>query len=789
MATFYFTVNADTLSGQSGLYDDFVAADTAALTATDVVRAQLRDTFAQRDALYVVGPQLNETIAFTSINFPLISGIEIVAIQGAVPATLTFDNGFMLNNRARDGRTGIAMESSGDVTVSGAAITDPSLAFFFGDGLGNNSVLGTLGEDVFLLQSNGSDKIDGGAGNDFFYVREAALNNGLDTLMGGLGIDTIEIIDTFDGWSLTTGTGILANLSSVERFAFGMASRIDTAIPLTAAASLRALSVTDAYVSTLAGTTLEFEFGRATNGTSVIVAANGLTGSNAIRVVTNQSSDACSLYGGAAADTLLGGHAADVLSGGGGNNILHGGGGADTIEAGSGTSTVTGGSGADIFKVGAVGGTMLVQDPDVGDIFSSLALGTLVGAVTAGTGTSMAANTVEVGAPSSGTTPIYLRTTGTGPAEYTMVLPGTWVTTDFTLAGGNLQIVQSPLRLATPAATITGSVNAEGFTVPAGSLGAGDVITGGGGADWLQLLGTGSYDVSAATITGVPTIRGLDTGDVGSITIGGSWSGTYLDGAGNETIEVTGTSASTLFVGRGTDAVTLGAGTGHQVVVSGGGTTTVTLGSGSGTIFAGAINEGMTTIVGGSGTYTIVGGANGSGLSLNLSASSGNYTVFRPSNATTVMTGSGTDVIVGDEGNQSLSCGAGDDQLFGAGGDDTLTGGTGDDTIVGGDGADVFESGVGADTLFGGTGSDFFHIGFASGTDRALIADFSLAEGDRLNLVDLGFANQASFDAATTAQVVNGGVRYTITLGGSAGATIDLAGLTALLPSSAFIFV
>jgi Ca2+-binding RTX toxin-like protein len=63
--------------------------------------------------------------------------------------------------------------------------------------------------------------------------------------------------------------------------------------------------------------------------------------------------------------------------------------------------------------------------------------------------------------------------------------------------------------------------------------------------------------------------------------------------------------------------------------------------------------------------------------------------------------GDGNDKVFGDNGNDMLTGGLGDDRLYGGIGDDTLDGGDGDDFLHGGAGADSMLGGVGNDTLAG----------------------------------------------------------------------------------------
>lgn len=79
----------------------------------------------------------------------------------------------------------------------------------------------------------------------------------------------------------------------------------------------------------------------------------------------------------------------------------------------------------------------------------------------------------------------------------------------------------------------------------------------------------------------------------------------------------------------------------------------------------------------------------------------------------------------------------GANELWGGGGRDVLVGRSGDDTLIGGDGDDRIVGGRGADELTGGAGADRFEFrGWRqSETDaRDVITDFSVAEGDRIDL-------------------------------------------------------
>ncbi|MFN3700694.1 MAG: DUF5801 repeats-in-toxin domain-containing protein [Alphaproteobacteria bacterium] len=151
--------------------------------------------------------------------------------------------------------------------------------------------------------------------------------------------------------------------------------------------------------------------------------------------------------------------------------------------------------------------------------------------------------------------------------------------------------------------------------------------------------------------------------------------------------------------------------------------------------------------------------------------------------------GGGDDIIYGAGGNDTLYGGAGNDILIGGKGNNTLYGGDGDDvlfangipqgfdigalyggsgaagfaetllsiesqndsafagnnTLYGGAGNDTLVAGRGNDTLYGGAGADKFVITSTQG--HARVKDFSLAEGDKLDISHI----LTSYDALTDA--------------------------------------
>lgn len=122
-----------------------------------------------------------------------------------------------------------------------------------------------------------------------------------------------------------------------------------------------------------------------------------------------------------------------------------------------------------------------------------------------------------------------------------------------------------------------------------------------------------------------------------------------------------------------------------------------------------------------------------------IDGGAGNDTLAGGNGDDVLIGGAGADRLTGGNGNDRLIGGMGSDTLHGAAGDDTLEGGAGSDVLNGGAGDDILIGGAGADRLIGGNGADVFVFRDVSenGTTAAtrdIIADFSRAQGDRIDL-------------------------------------------------------
>lgn len=137
-----------------------------------------------------------------------------------------------------------------------------------------------------------------------------------------------------------------------------------------------------------------------------------------------------------------------------------------------------------------------------------------------------------------------------------------------------------------------------------------------------------------------------------------------------------------------------------------------------------------------------------------------------------------SDLMFGGIGKDRMLGGSGHDRMFGGdpveadpAGNDDLFGGKGNDSLYGGAGLDVLDGGEGNDLLVLGTGADA--IVFAAGSDKDRVADFSVTEGDILQLNDNvtgGLTTGAAVIAAFA--TVNTSGRVVLDFGG--GDVIDI---------------
>lgn len=132
--------------------------------------------------------------------------------------------------------------------------------------------------------------------------------------------------------------------------------------------------------------------------------------------------------------------------------------------------------------------------------------------------------------------------------------------------------------------------------------------------------------------------------------------------------------------------------------------------------------------------------------------------------ADTASGGAGEDWVVGGKDDDRLSGGDAFDLVYGNLGSDTISGDAGDDIVRGGQQDDLLSGGAGNDflsgdrdndTISGGAGADIFSTHGEAGIDR--VTDFSLGEGDRIQLAPGTQYTLAQVGADTVINMTGGG--------------------------------
>ena len=169
-------------------------------------------------------------------------------------------------------------------------------------------------------------------------------------------------------------------------------------------------------------------------------------------------------------------------------------------------------------------------------------------------------------------------------------------------------------------------------------------------------------------------------------------------------------------------------------VKAGSGADSITGNGADNALFGGAGNDtiidpsGSNYLRGEDGNDSLVGGT---GFD-DINGNTGNDTARGGAGDDWVVGGKDNDVLYGDAGNDIVYGNLGDDTCNGDDGNDTVRGGQGDDWVIGGAGNDWLSGDRGSDAISGGPGADIFHSFSGAGIDR--VVDFSLAEGDRVQL-------------------------------------------------------
>jgi Ca2+-binding RTX toxin-like protein len=298
-----------------------------------------------------------------------------------------------------------------------------------------------------------------------------------------------------------------------------------------------------------------------------------------------------------------------------------------------------------------------------------------------------------------------------------------------------------------------------------------EVILGNGGPSNVTVV-----DAKGGRIV---TGDGADTIDVAALSdgVGGAASNTLeiSTGAGNDSITIqaaaNGLTLPAVDAGAGDDTVQI-TGSSADQVLGGDGNDFVSTDAGNDVIAGGAGND---TLIGGAGSDTIDGGADSDTAS--YATASAAVTVSLATTAAQNTGGAGTDTITNVE------------NLTGSAFDDMLTGNTGANVLDGGAGDDMLEGGAGNDTLIGGAGTDTaaytsataavtvsLAITAAQNTGGAGTDTLSGVEnltGSAFNDTLTGDAGSNVLDGGAGNDTLRGGAGMDILIGGAGNDTLD----------------
>ncbi len=291
---------------------------------------------------------------------------------------------------------------------------------------------------------------------------------------------------------------------------------------------------------------------------------------------------------------------------------------------------------------------------------------------------------------------------------------------------------------------------------PSAEYGAAETIDGGAGTDTIRFTSTAVGDVLVLLQSGLTSIETVVIGDAAGSTSGTTPLGVYA-GSFTGALTVTGNEGTnSITTGSGADIVN--AGGGNDTIAGGGGNDRLDGAAGNDQILGGIGNDtlygrsgddvlvgeaGNDTLVGNDGVDIMIGGAGDDIYYVDLTSdqaqeqanegvdwvvASRTYTLSANVENLMLAPGSGTTAVGNGLGN-ILNGNETDNGIAGVGGNDVIDGKAGNDVVDGG---------AGTDTLTGGTGADSFRFMAIEhstvGAGRDVIADFSHAEGDKIDL-------------------------------------------------------
>jgi Ca2+-binding RTX toxin-like protein len=638
----------------------------------------------------------------------------IFGVAGSTRGTLdlgalTAAQGFIIQGDAAGDIAGTSVSAAGDVNDDG--IDDLIVGAPFGDDGGTNAgeayvIYGR--RPTLAVERTGTE-----AGQAIFGGQLNDTINGLggnDTIEGGAGADSLdggEDVDTLDysraassvAVSLLAGSGTLgdANGDTIANFERVLGSAFhdtlvgglghDTLDGGAGADSMAGGAGDDTYVvDDAADAVVE----AADEGQDRVIASISYTLGAGVERLTLSGSDDINGTGNAL-DNRLGGNA-----------------GANTLDGGEGNDTLFGDAGADMLIGGVGDDTYLVDD----------------------------AADVVVELPNEGNDRVIATVSHTLTAGVERLI--LWGSDDLDGTGNGLN---NRLDGNAGANTLDGGAGNDSLYGEAGA----DSLIGGQGQDWLD-GGTGTDTMEGGAGNDIYVVDDaadvvVEAADAGIDRVRASVSHTLgtgverltlfgaddIDGTGNALAnQLEGNAgANTLDGGAGND--TLSGGAGLDSLIGGQGQDLLDGGTGADTMEGGTGND-IYVVDDAADVVVELAGAGSDQVRASVSHALGANLERLTLMGSADINGTGNGManrLDGNAGHNILDGGMGNDALNGLAGNDTLTGGGGNDTLDGG---------AGADSMEGGLGADVFLFGSATEADGDVIADFNVAEGDRIDL-------------------------------------------------------
>ena len=634
--------------------------------ATDEIEFAVNLGAGAADAIVITGLPTADTITVgeSGVNLNDVDDVD-VSLVDVEARTISGSGGDDIMSAAGGNATGAALVST--VTINGGNNADTIAGGDSGDTLNGES-----GDDA-ISGGPGPDTSSGGIGNDVF--DEGSGINGADSFAGGTGLDgvtyaarTAAVTVTIDGVSDDGEAGEGDSIATdVENAIAGSGSDV-----LVGSSSPNSLSggAGDDTIDGAAGVDIidggddadEIIGG---NGNDGLAGGSGTdvadytqsTSSVTVNLLTGMASGAAGMDTLATFEDVSTGTGADFLTGDAGPNQLDGGAGNDSLAGGQDDDTLTGGGGTDLADFTAVSGDLavnLVLGTATGDGNDTLVA---IANVTGGSGTdvivgSSVANTLDGGSGNDSLD---------GGGGNDALVGGTGVdTVQYGAAPGDVTV-----NLSAGTATGYGTDTLTGIQHVVAGVGndsltgnaAGNDLTGGAGNDTMN-GGAGNDSLSGGAGSDTASFATNATGIVADLVAGNA------SGDGSDTL----TGFEELLGGSGPDTL---AGDGGLNLLDGGAGNDVVSGAGA--------ND---TLTGGAGIDTLDMSSASADVVVNVSAGSASgqgadlFTGFED-----VVTGTGSDTLIGDGAANLLNGGAGGDLIVGGLGDDIMNGGTGTDRV------------------------------------------------------------------------------------------------------------